>query len=47
MSHGTPRMLWIKAKVALPILSNMESRRRSGDDQINNTSFICGGPDGI
>lgn len=31
MPHGTPRMLWISAKVAVPILSNVKSRRRPGN----------------
>ena len=47
MSHGTPWMLGISAKVGLPILSNVEPRRCSGDSQVYNASFICGGLDGV
>ena len=41
MSHGTPRTLWIRAKVAFAILSYVESRHRSRDRQIHYTRFIC------
>ena len=47
MSHGTPWMLWISTKIALPILSDVETRRRSSDSQVYNASFICGGLDGV
>lgn len=47
MSHGTPWMLGVGTEIALPILSHMESRRRSCDCQIYNASFICGGLDGV
>lgn len=40
-------MLWISAKIALPVLSNVESRRRPCDCQIHNASFICGRLDGV
>ena len=45
MSHGTPWMLWISAKIALPIPSDVEPRRCSGDSQIYNASIVCGGFD--
>ena len=47
MSHGTPRMLWISAKIALPILSNVKPRRRSCYCQVYDTRLICGGLDGV
>lgn len=47
MPHGTPWLLWISAKIALPILSNMESRRHPCDDQIHDASFVCSRFDGV
>ena len=47
MPHGTPWLLWISAKIALPILANMESRRNPCDCQIHNASFVCSGFDGV
>ena len=40
-------MLWVGTEIALPILSNVESRRRSRDCQIDDASFIGGGLDGV
>ena len=40
MSHGTPRMLWIRAKVAFAIHSYVEPRCRSRDCHIHYTCFI-------
>ena len=47
MSHGTPRMRWIGAKVAFPILSNVESRCCLCDCQVHYASFICCRFDGV
>lgn len=41
MSHGTPRALRIRAKVAFAIHSHMKPRCRPRDCQIHNTCFIC------
>lgn len=40
-------MLGVGTEIALPILSNMETRRRSRDCQIYDASFICSGLDSV
>ena len=42
MPHGTPWVFWIGAKIAVPILSDVESRRRPRDCQIHDAGFIRG-----
>ena len=40
VSHGAPRVLWIRAKVALAILAHMEARTCSSYGQVHNAFLI-------
>lgn len=41
MSHGTPRILWIGAKITLAVFANMKTRCCPCYGQVDNASFIC------
>lgn len=47
MSHGTPRILWIGAKIAFAVLTNVKTRCCPCYSQVDNASFICDGLDQV